>query len=71
LPLSQFIVFVAASASGVMHVITIKEKKRTQIIAFVLHAIRMPEVGTSHSTGQLFPRQILAKIKMMENVKKR
>ncbi|KAG2377088.1 Histone acetyltransferase [Vigna angularis] len=43
LTLSQFTAFVAAPASGVMHVITIEEKKRTRRIAFVQHAIRIPE----------------------------
>jgi len=71
MPPSQFIAFVAATALGVMHIITVKEKKRIRIIAFVLHVIRMVEVETSHAMAQLFPRQILTKKRITENAKKR
>jgi len=67
-PLTIF--FVTTSTLGAIYIIIIEEKKRIRIIAFVLHCIRMPEVGTSHSIEHLFPRQILTKGKIIENVKK-
>jgi len=52
---NKFIAFVATTTSGVMHTITVKEKKkRIHIIGFALHVIRMDKNITFRdgNTGQ-------------------
>lgn len=71
LPPCQSIAFVVASASSETHAITIEEKKMIHSIAFAVFALGLLEVGTSNSMEHLFPRQILIKRQIIENLKNR
>ncbi|KAJ1412794.1 putative histone acetyltransferase HAC12-like [Sesbania bispinosa] len=68
----QFIAYVVAAGSREMETITVrKQKNLIHNIAFATSAIKILEVGQSHSMDYLFPRHFLIEREMMKYLKKR